>query len=440
MIKVGLPTALIYGWDRPGEHKLQTSVYHEENLYENVILYSYFDPNDFDSHFAKHRPDLIITIGGDRRDYPSLMKHIGEMYVTTKWCHYFSIPTDQELANDVVVYATQWACNSLDHVFNNSETPYFSVFTGAYKTGDRLYRTYEGIKNQTYLNWEWVVVDDSPEDHTETWNILQELARKDYRVRPFKITPISGGNIGEVKNRACSMANGNWFVELDHDDFFLPTLMEDAVKAMKKFPDAGFIYTDVCEPYEDGQMRQYTKTIGKKEDWYANPNNTFVWAYGGHEWVQWDGKDWLCHRYPAINPKTIRFNIGMPNHARMWHKDVYHKVSKHNRFISVADDYELIVRTFLETKFIHIPKMLYLQWNNRNSTVDWNAKDINRKARIIRDFYNQRIHNRIEELGQVDWDWNEEKQTSSIFQNDRSNLKYFEHESKLNYTYDEKTS
>jgi glycosyltransferase involved in cell wall biosynthesis len=435
MIKVGLPSALIYGWDRVGEHRLLTSLYHEENLQENVLCYSYPDSSSFAEDFARHRPDVIVTIGGNRQDWTQLVSRINETFITTKWCHYSQLPVDFQLANDIVSHATNWACFSLDKVFDDPNRPYFSVFTGAYKTGDRLYRTYEGIKNQTYPNWEWIVIDDSPEDHTETWTILQELAKKDYRVRPYKITPISGGNIGEVKNRACSMANGNWFAELDHDDFFLPELFAETIKAINQYPDAGFVYTDVAEPFEDGEMRKYTSTIGPEEYWYAHPENGFVWGYGGHEWVEWNGTEYLCHSYPDINPRTIRFNIGMPNHARIWRKDVYNKIGKHNRFISVADDFELIIRTFLETKMIHIKKMLYLQYNNRNSTVDNNATDINRKSRLIRDHYNQQIHNRIEQLGCVDWDWNEETKTSTLFQIVTPNQKYFEEEQKLNYIY-----
>ena len=41
----------------------------------------------------------------------------------------------------------------------------------------------------------------------------------------------------------------------------------------------------------------------------------------------------------------------MPNHCRVWNRDTYHKIRGHSRHISVADDYELIVKTFLETKF-----------------------------------------------------------------------------------------
>ena len=84
---------------------------------------------------------------------------------------------------------------------------------------------------------------------------------------------------------------------------------------------------------------------------------------------------------------------------------------------------------------VHIDKMLYLQYNNRNSTVDNNSTDINRKARLIRDYYDKAIHNRIIELGKEDWDWIESGQHSHPFQNDMDYLKYYEDESVLNYIY-----
>ena len=123
----------------------------------------------------------------------------------------------------------------------------------------------------------------------------------------------------------------------------------------------------------------------------------------------------------------------MPNHLRAWRSDVYHNIGGHNRNISVADDFELITRTFLETKFTHIKKMLYLQYNNRNSTVDNNASDINRRARLIKDAYDLRIHNRIIELGGHDWNWNSELNSSHKFQNGQQTLRYGKDESVLNY-------
>jgi len=177
-------------------------------------------------------------------------------------------------------------------------------------------------------------------------------------------------------------------------------------------------------------MRQYGY-IGN--DWYAHPDNKFNWGYAGHTWETHYGNDYLVHHYQEINPKTIRFNIGMPNHLRAWRSDVYRKIGGHNRNVSVADDFELIVRTFLETKFTHIKKMLYLQYNNRNSTVDNNATDINRRARLIKDAYDLKIHNRIQELGYEDWNWDYETKSSYKFQNGQKNLRYGDNEVVLNY-------
>ena len=114
----------------------------------------------------------------------------------------------------------------------------------------------------------------------------------------------------------------------------------------------------------------------------------------------------------------------MPNHARIWRKDVYSKVGGHSRNMPVADDLELIIKTFLETRMIHVRKMLYLQYNNRNSTVGSNSVDINRRARLIKDHYDLRIHNRIRELGKFDHEWIPEKGHSNKLQNDSQNLMF----------------
>jgi len=439
MIKVGLPTALVYGSSRYiGEQKLRSNLYWEESLEEYVVAHFKQDSKNFKQDLAEISPDIIITIGGYRTSWEWIAKDARDTVVASKWVHYTQEYDDITLANDIARYSTNWACDTYPKVYNNVDFPYFSVFTGCYKTDkDRIYRSYHSMVNQTYSSWEWVIVDDSPEDHTETWEILKELSNKDHRVKPHRIFPVSGGNIGEVKNRAASLSNGMWLVEMDHDDALMPTLFEDCIKASKEYPDAGFIYTNPAEPYEDGEMRKYTSTIGDKKDWYANPNNTFVWGYGGHRLTTVDGIEYVEHVYPGINPKTIRFNIGMPNHARIWRKDVYDKIGRHNKFVSVADDYELIVRTFLNTKMLHINKLLYLQYNNRNSTVDNNSTDINRKARLIKDYYEQQIHQRFIDLGCEDWEWNDVDNRANLFQFDRDRLKYYKEENAVNYTYNE---
>jgi hypothetical protein len=49
-----------------------------------------------------------------------------------------------------------------------------------------------------------------------------------------------------------------------------------------------------------------------------------------------------------------------PDHIRAWRRDVYEKIGGHNVELSICDDHELMIRTYLETKFYHINKVLYI--------------------------------------------------------------------------------
>jgi glycosyltransferase involved in cell wall biosynthesis len=415
-MKTKKPSAIVYNWYKEGEEILVSDVYWEEGLHDEVIIYSLPYTNNVVEDYSKYRPDLIISFGNEV-NIPHY--HLSQIYI-----HQPEILGDNVLANIIV-------CQT---VFRNCKVnrPRFSIFTPTYQTGERILRTYESLANQTWDNWEWVVVDDSPDE--ETWKILKEISNKDYRVKLHRIYPLSGGNIGLAKHRAAMLGDGDWLVELDHDDALTNRCLEICNDAILKYPDAGFLYSDVCELYDDGEMKYYDHDWSG--NWYGREDNFFDFGYAGHTWVNVDGKKILAHWYPDINPLSIRFNISMPDHVRMWERKVYHEMGGHNKKTPVADDLEIIIRSFLNTRMIHVKKVLYLQYNNRNSTVDNNATDINRRARLIRDYYDTAIHNRIIELGFNDWNWNEEDGTSQKLQNRAPIRKFFGEEEVMNYIYE----
>jgi len=416
MLVVKKPSAIVYGWSKIGTFELISDVYFEENLQDKVVVYSLPYIKNIEEDFNKYQPDLII--------YSGMEIELKSSFLQSKSIKYSEFPPDNILANDIVCQSTFRNCSNI--------RPTFSVFTPTYKTGDRILRAYESLRKQTYINWEWVVLDDSPDDLV--WNILKTLAKNDYRIKLYKLHPLTEGNVGLAKHRVASLCTGEWLVELDHDDALISTCLEECFKAATQYPDAGFIYSDVCELYEDGQMRAYDHD--HSGNWYAREDNHFDFGYAGHTWVKADGKEYLTHHYPDINPLSIRFNISMPNHVRVWKREVYNQIGGHNIHFPVADDYELIVRTFLYTPIIHIKKMLYIQHNNRNSTVDNNGIDINRRARLIRDHYDKQIHDRILELDKKDWNWDDELGHSQKFQNNTPIRKYFKEEQVLNYIYE----
>lgn len=403
-MRTKLPSAIVYNWYKVGEFHLTNELYRSEGLVEKVIVYSLGDCADYDdyslkSNILKYLPDTVIFL-----DNTNL--------------------SDAELADKVLVESQISICSN--------KTPKFSIFTPVYHTGERIYRTYNSIKNQTLDDWEWVIIDDSKDD--TTWAILENIARKDNRVKPHRIYPISGGNIGLVKKRAASLCIGDWLVELDHDDELFKDCLSECYLASLEFPDSEFLYSDYCAKNENGTFVQYDDDTSGH--WYARPGNRYVFAYAGNVFEEHHGEKILRHYHCDMNPLTIRFNIGMPNHVRVWKSEFYHRIGGHNIEIPVADDFELIIRTFLYTKFTHIRKPLYIQWHSGNSTVDNNSIDINRRSRVIRDIYDVRIHNRILELGFEDWNWDYVSE-SSIRKtlNMYSKQYYFGSENILNYLY-----
>lgn len=414
------PSAIVYGWPVKGTIKLQSDIYYEEGLFDEVTVHSLIYNNTVVEDYSLYKPDLIISIGDQINVDDFRLK---EIMVSRD----SQIP-DNVLANDIVVQSTFINCSL--------SKPKFSIFTPTYNTSTiKIDRMYDSLKAQTMQDWEWVIVDDSNADLT--WKYLNELSQKDFRIKIHRILPISNGNIGLVKHRAAMLCEGEWLLELDHDDALISSCLEICYEASITYKDAGFIYTDCCELYDDGEFKSYDS--GRSGDWYGRHDNAYCWGYAGHTMVVADGKEYLAHHTADINPRTIRFNIGMPNHARIWRRDIYQKIGGHNIKFHVADDFELIIRTFINTRMIHVKEMLYLQYSDKNTTTSNNSIDINRRARLIRDHYNEMIHQRILDIGGVDWDWDNETRTSPRVQNSGfERLKFGVDECYLNYVYEKK--
>ena len=117
-----------------------------------------------------------------------------------------------------------------------------------------------------------------------------------------------------------------------------------------------------------------------------------------------------------INASTMRHIVGVPNHFRCWKRDIYHTIGRHNNKFTIVDDYELLVRTFLLTRMIHIQEPLYIQYMNAggNNTQEPRRKEIQRLVDRVQKYYDYEIHNRILELGGEDWMWSGDRANLSI--------------------------
>lgn len=319
-------------------------------------------------------PDLIITDKNATKEKELLGNNIN---IGRKW---LELPEKSNIG----LHESAVLCSLTKH------NDLISIFTPVFNIKEKILKTYESLVSQTYSNWEWVLIDDS-NDFDQTYTILKTISNNDSRVKVYKFRENSRGCIGEVKYRAAMLCNGEYLVELDHDDYLTFDCLELLVKGYRENPECGFVYSDAAEVDRFGNSNQYP--------------DGFAMGYGKHYETTYKGKLYYPSVAPPLNPVTIRHIVSVPNHIRSWRASVYHDLRGHNRQMRIADDYELIVRTFLKTKWLHIPKMLYIQNFDGENSQDkgGNRADIQIRVREISEFYSDKIKQRFDELGGFDF-------------------------------------
>lgn len=290
-----------------------------------------------------------------------------------------------------------------DQLMHHSD-PLFSIITPLYNTNlDYFKRAYESIKEQTLNDWEWVLVDDSPKALNNVKSFIK--SQNDPRLRYFRISP-SKGNIGLSKWRGNCMSRGKWLIEFDHDDMFYYWTLQTLFDAINAYPDNKFIYSD--NTTIDGDNNVTDCLYGKDYEWGLG------YGYSYDSKTPIENSTIRTDASGPINNATIRFIVGVPNHFRCWERNFYFSIGGHNQLLRIADDYELLVRSFLHTKFTHIRCCCYAQrfdGNNsqykkeEDSDGQGNIADIQRRTRLISIFYDEAIHNRLEEVGLKDDKW-----------------------------------
>ena len=119
--------------------------------------------------------------------------------------------------------------------------PRVSVFSPSHQTR-YLDDCIRSLLTQTYEDWEWIVV-------------LNQGARwrppvEDPRLRLVIKDDLIG--VGAAKRHACSLAIGEFLVELDHDDELRSDALELIVEAFDAHPEVGFVFSNFAQINEDG--------------------------------------------------------------------------------------------------------------------------------------------------------------------------------------------
>jgi glycosyltransferase involved in cell wall biosynthesis len=203
----------------------------------------------------------------------------------------------------------------------SAPTPKISVIMPAYNAQKYIAEAIESILNQTFRDFEFIIIDDASTD--KTWEIIQKYAQKDRRTIALK----NAENLQNYKtrNNGIAIARGKYIATMDADDWSYPDRLQKQVEFMEKNPEVVLCgsFVEICDKNLDVlNKRNYPETdekIRKK----------------------------LFRYSPFCHPST------------MWRTVTVKKVGGYNDVYPIAQDYKMEFKVGRFGKFANLPEVLH---------------------------------------------------------------------------------
>ena len=163
-----------------------------------------------------------------------------------------------------------------------------SIITPVYNCEKLIKNTIECVLNQTYQNWEMLLVDDCSFDNSA--EIIENYVKKDKRIKYFKLKENSGAAV--ARNMALNKSSGRFIAYLDSDDLWKKDKLEKQVKFMID-NNYAFTCTDYEKITEDGKSLNKIVKIPKRVNYNLFLRNTIIQTVGVMIDTKITGKDIL---------------------------------------------------------------------------------------------------------------------------------------------------
>jgi len=144
-----------------------------------------------------------------------------------------------------------------------------SIITACYNSENYISETINSVLNQTYQNWELLIVDDCSTDSTRS--LIKKFQNTEKRIKLFQLNENSGAAV--ARNKAIKEAKGTFIAFLDSDDSWLPKKLERQLEFMIS---NNYNLTHTAYELIDHQGNSIKKTIvpakilGYKDMLYSN--------------------------------------------------------------------------------------------------------------------------------------------------------------------------
>lgn len=212
-----------------------------------------------------------------------------------------------------------------------------SVLISTYNREKLLPKAINSVLNQTYKNWELIIVDDRSTDDTK--KVVENYIKKNKRIGYVRNTHKKG--LAGGRNQGLEKAKGDYIAFLDDDDIFYKNHLKDSISLFQKFPKISVVFGKekfVHKGKEVDYMNSWIKIklakISKKEE----------------------QKDFIIFNGYILN-NLIEDGCFLNPSAAMIKKDVVRNTGFFNENLWNGNDYEYWIRVSRRNKFGYLKKL-----------------------------------------------------------------------------------
>lgn len=141
--------------------------------------------------------------------------------------------------------------------------PIVTIVLPTYNRAVLLSRAIKSVINQTYTDWELLVIDDASTDNTQA--VLSDWAAKDSRIRVIRNEKNSYPDISKILNKGIELARGKYIARLDDDDYWRDEKkLTRQVEFLETHPDYVIVGSGMV--IIDGEGRELYRYLKKEKD------------------------------------------------------------------------------------------------------------------------------------------------------------------------------
>lgn len=233
-----------------------------------------------------------------------------------------------------------------------------SIILPTYNRAYCLPDTMTSLLNQTYTNYEIIVIDDESTDNTA------ELFATRYANHPkIKYLTRKNGGCGAARNTGLEVAQGEFIAICDSDDLWEPWKLEVQIACLKQLPEVGLIWTDLSAVDPSGKV---------VHEHYAKVGYTLWSKFSMDELFHKSLRlDTFCHQPPnaakdstvyvgnLLTPMMLDAMINIP--TQIVRKTIFDQIGVFDASMRAGEDYDFNLRVcaIAPVAFVDVPSIAY---------------------------------------------------------------------------------